>query len=199
VTPDLSRRLVEGDPNGPRIDIVVPAQPIEPVPLEPIEVTNIDMQEQSISFDVDQVGVPVVVKVSYFPNWNAEGADGPWRIGPNMMVVVPTDTHVELTYGRRGVDYLAILLTLFGIALCFWWRHEGDIVHAGPTPGGFKRPRSDGDDAGRDPRRDGGVVAGHGTLGESAVGPPAGDEPGEPPVEIELGPIEEGGSPPGPR
>jgi hypothetical protein len=214
VTPDLSRRLVEGDPNGPRIDIVVPAQPIEPVPLEPIEVTDIDMREQSISFDVDQVGVPVVVKVSYFPNWNAEGAEGPWRIGPNMMVVVPTDTHVELTYGRRGVDYLAILLTLFGIALCFWWRHQGDIVHAGPTPGGFKRPHHDGNDDtnddtdddtdddgndGTDDVLDDSVVAAPGESGESTRDAAPRDEPGEPPVEIELQPVDGGGSPPGRR
>src|SRR3712207_6886029 len=47
-------------------------------------------------FDVSEPGVPVLVRVSYFPNWSASGAEGPYRIGPNMMVVVPTDTHVEL-------------------------------------------------------------------------------------------------------
>ena len=49
------------------------------------------------------------------PSITASGADGPWRIGPNMMVVVPTDTHVELTYGRSSTDYLTMLLTLIGI------------------------------------------------------------------------------------
>ena len=93
-----------------------------------------EMGESSISFDVDQTGVPVLVKVSYFPNWEASGADGPYRIGPNMMVVIPTENHVELEYGRTPIDYLSILLTFVGIGLCFWWRREGDIVHAGPTP-----------------------------------------------------------------
>ena len=30
------------------------------------------------------------------------------------------------------IDYLAGLLTLIGIALCFWWRRQGDLDHV-PT------------------------------------------------------------------
>jgi hypothetical protein len=37
-------------------------------------------------------------------------------VAPNLMVVVPTDTEVSLTYGRTGVDLLAILLSLAGVA-----------------------------------------------------------------------------------
>ena len=140
VTPDLSRR--EGEPGEPgrRVDIVVPTTPIQAVPLPEVVVSNVDIGQDSIAFDVDQVGVPVLVKVSYFPNWNASGAEGPFRIGPNMMVVVPQDTHVELSYGRSAVDYLTVLLTLIGIGLCFVWRKVGDVQHAGPLPGGFGRP-----------------------------------------------------------
>lgn len=134
VQPDLTRRVSEGEPGGPDVDIVVPAEPIEQVPLPEVAVSNVDIGDDSLAFDVDQVGVPVLVKVSYFPNWNADGADGPYRIGPNQMVVVPTATHVELSYGRTPVDYASMLLTLVGVGLCFWWRREGDIEHAGPTP-----------------------------------------------------------------
>ena len=71
--------------------------------------------EQDLRFDVDQIGVPVLVKVSYFPNWQVSGAEGPYRIAPNMMVVVPTSTDVQLTYGRSPLDYFAYLLTFVGI------------------------------------------------------------------------------------
>jgi hypothetical protein len=140
VTPDLSRR--EGEPGGPgrKVDIVIPTAPIESVPLPAVAVTGVVMGQDSLAFDVDQVGVPVLVKVSYFPNWNASGAEGPYRIGPNMMVVVPTDTHVELHYGRSAVDYLTILLTLVGIALCLLWRKVGDVAHVADIPGGFPPP-----------------------------------------------------------
>jgi hypothetical protein len=82
----------------------------------PAVVTDIETTTSTISFTVDQVGTPVLVKASYFPNWEADGADGPWRVGPNLMVVVPTDTDVTLSYGRTGLDYLAVLATLAGLA-----------------------------------------------------------------------------------
>ena len=81
------------------------------------------MGEESISFDVDEVGVPVLVKMSYFPNWEVSGASGPYRVAPNFMVVIPQDTHVELTYGRTGVEYLSYGMTLLGfVGLVLLWR-----------------------------------------------------------------------------
>ncbi|HUF99965.1 MAG TPA: hypothetical protein VMM60_17700 [Ilumatobacter sp.] len=135
VVVDESRHLGEGDAGGPRVDIVQPASAITPVPLDPVTISNIDQQEQSLSFDVDQIGVPVLVKVSYFPNWDISGADGPYRAGPNMMVVVPTDNTVEMTFGRSFMDYATFLLTLLGIGLCVLWRRQGDMVFASEMPG----------------------------------------------------------------
>jgi hypothetical protein len=57
----------------------------------------------------------VLVRTSYFPNWKVEGADGPWRATPNLMVVVPTSEDVRLTYGRTTVDLVSVLLTLVGL------------------------------------------------------------------------------------
>ena len=90
----------------------------EPVarPLQEITVSAIDVDRQSISFDVSEPGVPVLVRMSYFPNWQASGADGPYRVSPNLMVVVPTSTHVELTYGWTPVDIGSYALTGVGIA-----------------------------------------------------------------------------------
>jgi hypothetical protein len=55
------------------------------------------------------------VKASYFPNWQASGAKGPWRVAPNQMVVVPTSRHVSLHYGYTGSDRFGYALTLLGI------------------------------------------------------------------------------------
>ena len=84
-------------------------------PIDPVEVSNPVVDDDSISFDVDRVGEPVLVKMSYFPNWQASGAEGPYRVAPNFMVVVPTDTHVELSYGRTGVEWLSYALTALGL------------------------------------------------------------------------------------
>jgi hypothetical protein len=88
---------------------------VEKKPVVPAKVTNIEMGDDHLSFDVDRVGSPVLVKVSDFPNWEASGAKGPYRVTPNLMVVVPTSKHVTMHFGRTSVDYLANLLTLLGI------------------------------------------------------------------------------------
>ncbi len=98
-----------------RVNVVAPVQPIDVHELDPVTVSNVDIEDQSVQFDVDQVGVPVLVKVSYFPNWRVDGAEGPYRIGPNQMVVVPTSTTVRLHYERSTSDWVFMLITAGGI------------------------------------------------------------------------------------
>ena len=84
-------------------------------PTEPTEVSGVQSGDDWISFSVSEVGTPVVVKASYFPNWQVAGADGPYRITPNLMVVVPTSTDVRLTYGTTPVEWVGWVLTLAGV------------------------------------------------------------------------------------
>ena len=76
--------------------------------------------DSSLSFHVSRVGTPVLVKVSYFPNWHASGANGPWRVTPNLMVVVPTSNDVTLSYGASSANYLGIVATLIGLVALIW-------------------------------------------------------------------------------
>ena len=135
VEPDATRNdgKSTGEP-GHKVDIVVPSQPIQPVALPEVTVSNIDLGDQDVSFDVDQIGVPVLVKVSYFPNWQVSGAEGPWRVGPNMMVVVPTSNHVRLHFERSTLDDVSYVLTLIGIGLLVFFRIHGDVRHRGDSP-----------------------------------------------------------------
>ena len=82
--------------------------------LPPVQISPPELSRQRLSFSVDRTGIPVLVKVSYFPNWSVRGAEGPYRVTPNWMVVIPTDERVELTYGATGVEYLAWLATVLG-------------------------------------------------------------------------------------
>ncbi len=82
--------------------------------VEAATVSDLEITTDTISFSVDQVGTPVLVKTSFFPNWDASGADGPYRAGPNMMIVVPTSTEVTMSYGYTGAEYSGYLLTLLG-------------------------------------------------------------------------------------
>ncbi len=90
----------------------LPTQPVERPPV----VTGVRTDHSSLEFDVDQVGKPVLVKVSYFPNWRVKSADGPYRVTPNLMVVIPTSNHVELSYGYTWAEGLGWALTLGALA-----------------------------------------------------------------------------------
>ena len=78
--------------------------------------SHVVQTDSSISFHVDRVGTPVEVRVSYFPNWKATGADGPWRAAPNLMVVVPTSHDVTLTYGSSPADEIGQVISLVSLA-----------------------------------------------------------------------------------
>ena len=84
-------------------------------PLPAVVIRDVQAGVDTVSFRVDRLGVPVLVRTSYFPNWEVEGALGPWRATPNLMVVVPTDEEVRLSYGRTTVDVVAMLLTAVGL------------------------------------------------------------------------------------
>ena len=113
----------------PRLDVVRPTSAIEARPLPEVNVTDVELGNESLSFTVDQIGVPVLVRVSYFPNWEVTGADGPYRVAPNMMVVIPTANEVELNYGLTNIDYASYAVTLLGvIGLFVLWR-RGQVVY----------------------------------------------------------------------
>ena len=104
----------DGPASWTRVPIGAPNPPRTAEP--PVVVSGITQSADRISFHVDRVGVPVEVRVSYFPNWQATGATGPYRVAPNLMVVVPTAHDVTLTYGRSGSDVVGGLVSLASAA-----------------------------------------------------------------------------------
>jgi hypothetical protein len=88
-----------------------------PATLPKVSVSHVTQTTQSISFDVSRVGVPVLVKISYYPRWHASGATGPYRVSPNLMVVVPTSQRVTLTYGASTTVAWGNILTELTVAV----------------------------------------------------------------------------------
>ena len=113
------------------------APPVQPVPQA--TVTGVRTGTDSIDFDVDRTGTPILVKTSYFPNWRADGADGPWRVTPNLMVVVPTANHVHLHYATTPVEYTAYAMTVVGIVAAVVLARRGALVMPEPR----RRERDD--------------------------------------------------------
>lgn len=80
------------------------------------EVGDVVLEPHRISFRTTAVGVPHLVKVSYFPNWTAVGADGPYRAAPSLMVVVPTSEEVVIEFRNTLPEYAGMALSGVGVA-----------------------------------------------------------------------------------
>ena len=78
-------------------------------------VSDVVLENHRLSFTTTAIGVPHMVKISYFPNWQADGADGPYRAAPSLMVVVPTQENVVLEFRSTGAENFGIVLTVLAL------------------------------------------------------------------------------------
>jgi hypothetical protein len=72
-------------------------------------------EDHTVSFTTDAIGVPHLVKVSYFPNWTVEGAEGVYRVAPSLMLVIPTQSEVTLQFSSTWVEIVGMAITLLTI------------------------------------------------------------------------------------
>ena len=109
------------DRNGP---LTEPSQLMQPVSKEcNIEVKNFG--DDQIAFTTNCIGEPHIINVSYFPNWKAKGAKGPYHVSPNFILVYPTESKVTVYYGSTSSDILGRVissLSLLAIIAIIVWR-----------------------------------------------------------------------------
>jgi len=110
-----------GPASWPRASSVTTMTSSSPLPKVVVSHTKVGLQ--SLSFDVSRVGVPMLVKISYYPRWHVTGASGPYRVSPNLMVVVPTSRRVSLDYTSTSAltlgNVLSDITTVAGFAVLF--------------------------------------------------------------------------------
>lgn len=68
-----------------------------------------------IRFTTEAVGKPHWIRTSYYPNWKAEGAEGPFLASPSLMMVVPTQPEVRLVYTRGRDEWAGLGVTLLAV------------------------------------------------------------------------------------
>jgi hypothetical protein len=114
-------------------------------------VTNEVLGNETLSFDTTAIGEPHWIKISYFPNWHVKGAEGPYLVSPSFMMVIPTQNHVTLYYGRTTANTVGQTFEVIGwlvlIGLSVWrfllWRRRrrapksggADALPVAPAPG----------------------------------------------------------------
>jgi hypothetical protein len=108
--------VADGPAEWPRIESL-DERPNQPLQVPADAVSNVVVEDHRISFHTTAVGVPHLVKVSYFPNWTTEGADGPWRAAPSLMVVVPTQEDVVLEFDNTWAETGGMIVSVIGIGL----------------------------------------------------------------------------------
>ena len=92
-----------------------------------------EFEDMNVSFTTDAPGIPHLVKVSYFPNWTVEGAEGVYRASPSLMVVVPDSENVTLSFTNRWVENLGMVVTvvtfigLGAYAVIAWKRRRATV------------------------------------------------------------------------
>jgi len=79
-------------------------------------ISDLNIQNELITFKTNKPNQLHLIKVSYFPNWKIKNGYGPFRISPSFMAVVPKDELVEIKFEssnlEKALNYLSIF-TLF--------------------------------------------------------------------------------------
>ena len=95
-----ARPAADGPSSWPRVGS--PSLHADGPRLAPVTVSHVVVGPNTVSFHVDRTGIPVEVRMSYFPWWQATGVQGPWKLDPDNLVVIPTSHDVVLAGGSSA-------------------------------------------------------------------------------------------------
>lgn len=80
-----------------------------------------EVNDHRIRFRTNAVGMPHLIKCTYFPNWKVKGAKKIFMVTPCFMLVYPEQSEVELYYGYTTSDHAGISLSIMGLLLVAVW------------------------------------------------------------------------------
>jgi hypothetical protein len=100
------------------------------------------IEAESIHIGTDRPGHPLLVKVSYHPRWRLDGGAGPYLVSPGLMLIVPQQREVTLSYaGRTAADWLGLVLAATALTAVATGLYR-DATTARPEPSTAGRPAS---------------------------------------------------------
>ncbi len=78
-----------------------------------LTISDLNIQNNLITFKTNKPNQLHLIKVSYFPNWKIKNGYGPFRISPSFMAVVPKNEFVEIQFESSNVEKALNLLSIF--------------------------------------------------------------------------------------
>ena len=89
-----------------------------------LNITDFKLENNKISFKTNQPKKLHLIKVSYFPNWTIQDGEGPYRITPSFMAIVPYSNNVEINFVKTNMEnflsIFAFLCLVMSIYLIFF-------------------------------------------------------------------------------
>lgn len=92
---------------------------ISEIEKKPIEYCNVSEKlngQDEIFITTNCIGKPLLVKVTYSPNWQADGANI-YMASPSFFVIIPQKNNVRLYYGNTWSEWLGMVATLVMISI----------------------------------------------------------------------------------
>lgn len=78
-------------------------------------ITELNIGNNLITFKTNKPNQLHLIKVSYFPNWKITNGQGPYRISPSFMAVVPHEELVELKFESTNVEKALNFFSFFAL------------------------------------------------------------------------------------
>ena len=85
---------------------------IPKIPIPQIYTVEAVLADEEIRIKTSQPGLPVLIKVSYHPNWRVEGAKKIFLASPSFMLVYPETREIRLYFGKSRAQHIGWLITV---------------------------------------------------------------------------------------
>lgn len=91
-------------------------------------ISDESVTDDRIRFKTTALGLPHIIKMTWFPNWKVRGAKQVYCVSPGFMCVFPDQPEVELYYGTTWSDVVGYVITIIGwcsfAAALLWFRNK---------------------------------------------------------------------------
>lgn len=95
---------------------------LDNLPRIPVDVAG-EIEEtithNEVLINTSLINKPLLVKISYHPNWKVEGADKIYLVSPSFMLIYPTQNQVRLYYGRSIAESIGLTSSFLGLTVLF--------------------------------------------------------------------------------